>query len=79
MTSSGSEPRQVALLRLDHMHDRRGYSKTIRRWARDLGLGGRLLFCSGRILILLEGPAEAVRQYLVLQRTQIVDVDSRGR
>jgi hypothetical protein len=71
------------LLRLHHMHDRSGYSRTIRRWALALGLTGRLLFCGGSssplILILLEGPAEALRQYLVRQRTQIVDVDSKGR
>ena len=86
--SSNSERQQqqqheVMLLRLHHMHDRSGYSKTIRRWALALGLTGRLLFCgtssSPLILILLEGPAEGLRQYLVRQRTQNVDVDSKGR
>lgn len=38
---------QLALLRLDHMHARAAYSRTLRRWAGELGLGGRLLFCSG--------------------------------
>jgi hypothetical protein len=74
---------EVMLLRLHHMHDRSGHCKTIRRWALALGLAGRLLFCGGSssplILILLEGPAEGLRQYLVRQRTQLVDVDSRGR
>ncbi|KAL4441893.1 hypothetical protein ABPG77_003809 [Micractinium sp. CCAP 211/92] len=38
---------RLALLRLDHMHARAAYSRTLRRWAGELGLGGRLLFCSG--------------------------------
>lgn len=95
---------QLALLRLDHMHDRASYSRTIKRWARELGLGGRLLFCSGGsgsngsgesggvtagtrassasppiILIVLEGEEAGVKEYLVRQRTRVVDVDSKGR
>ena len=98
--------RTMALLKLDHMHDRASYSRTIRRWAAELGLGGRLAFCgggggggtkpggsggggggggansggaSGIILILLEGGAAGVQEYLLRQRTQLMDVDSRGR
>lgn len=87
---------QLALLHLDHMHARTAYSRTLRRWAGELGLGGRLLFCSGGggsmgavgsggaggapiILILLEGTAEDLREFVVRLRTRNVDVDSKGR
>lgn len=83
---------QLALLRLDHMHARAAYSRTLRRWAGELGLGGRLLFSSGGgrglagaagaapiILILLEGSAGDVKEFVVRLRTRNVDVDSKGR
>jgi hypothetical protein len=86
----------LALLRLDHMRNSTAYSRTVRRWAAELGLTGRLLFCSGSkpgggsaggsssggstiILILLVGREEAINEYLVRQRTRVVDVDSKGR
>lgn len=79
------EQEQVLLLRLDHMRDRPGYSRTLRRWARELGLAGRLLFCGGGrcsrglILVLLEGPAGGAREFQKRLRTCNVDVDSAGR
>eukprot|EP00887_Chlorella_sp_A99_P003627 scaffold7.g3627.t1 len=81
--SGDEQGTHVALLRLDHMRDRAGYSRLIRGWAGELGLSGRLLFLgsggSAVILLLLEGPAAALREYLVRHRTQNVDVDSKGR
>jgi hypothetical protein len=34
----------AALLQLDHMRDRAGYTKTVKRWCTQLGLTGRLIF-----------------------------------
>ncbi len=40
---------------------------------------GRLIFQGNLILILLEGEAPALKDYLVRHRTESVDVDSHGR
>eukprot|EP00887_Chlorella_sp_A99_P003615 scaffold7.g3615.t1 len=81
--SGDEQGTNVALLPLDHMRDRAGYSRLIRSWAGELGLSGRLLFLGSGggavVLLLLEGPAAALREYLVRHRTQNVDVDSKGR
>lgn len=73
--------RQLALLKLDHMHSRGSYSRLIRRWACELGLSGRLLFCGSSpiILILLLGAAGDIKEFLLRMRTRNVDVDSKGR
>lgn len=73
--------RQLALLKLDHMHSRGSYSRLIRRWAGELGLVGRLLFCgtSPIIHILLLGAAGDIKEFLLRMRTRNVDVDSKGR
>ncbi|GIM07136.1 hypothetical protein Vretimale_11353 [Volvox reticuliferus] len=80
-TSRGSQndELQVLLLRLDHMHNRALYGRTIGSWVRELRLTGRLIFQGNLILILLEGDGLALREYLVRHRTESVDVDSRGR
>lgn len=67
------------LLRVDHMHARQRYCKTILSWCNELGLKGRLLFQGRFILILLEGRASDVQEYLTRHRTRPVDVDSAGR
>ncbi len=74
-------PQQLCLLKLDHMHSRGSYSRLIRRWAAELGLGGRLLFCGSSpiILILLGGAADGLKEFLLRMRTRNVDVDSKGR
>ncbi|GBF91362.1 hypothetical protein Rsub_04102 [Raphidocelis subcapitata] len=79
--SGGEEDvaRRRVLLRLDHIRNRPLYTKTIRRWVKELGLSGRLLFCRGLILIALEGGGGAVSTYLRRARTELVDVDSGGR
>ena len=46
--AAAQQQQQLAVLRLDHMHAGAAYSRTLKGWARDLGLGGRLLFCGGR-------------------------------
>nr|KAF6304956.1 RWD domain containing 3 [Pipistrellus kuhlii] len=69
----------TALVRLDHMRAKASYTRTLRHWASALGLAGRLLFAGRVILLLLQGPRDRVKEFLVLQRTSKVDVDSSGR
>jgi len=69
----------TCLLHLDHMRSRGPYIKLIRRWVHDLDLTGALMFGSKFILILLQGQASAVKEYIVRNRSTKVDVDSRGR
>ncbi|GLC33535.1 hypothetical protein PLESTM_000082000 [Pleodorina starrii] len=78
-SSSEEDLHEVLLIRLDHMHNRALYGRTIGSWIRELRLTGRLIFQGGLILILLEGDGDALREYLVRHRTESVDVDSRGR
>eukprot|EP00198_Chlamydomonas_reinhardtii_P012318 XP_001701655.1 predicted protein [Chlamydomonas reinhardtii] len=73
-------PRLVLLVKLDHMHNRGMYCRTLAAWVKELGLTGRLVFGpSGLLLELLTGPPARLRAYLVRHRTEAVDVDSRGR
>ncbi|RXG56344.1 RWD domain-containing protein 3 [Armadillidium vulgare] len=67
------------ILRLDHMRDRSHYFKLILSWTRELNLVGRLFFCQKLILILLQGTKEDIKKYICRNRTQIVDVDAKGR
>lgn len=72
-------PLALALLRLDHMRNKGAYTRTIKAWAKELGLTGRLVFQGLLILIVLEGESSDVAQYILRQRTQVVDLDSHGR
>ncbi|OCT85135.1 hypothetical protein XELAEV_18023301mg [Xenopus laevis] len=67
------------LLRLDHMRAKSKYVKTVEKWTNDLKLCGRLMFLGKIILILLQGDKQSTRDYLVLQKTCKVDVDSSGK
>ncbi|XP_004635754.1 RWD domain-containing protein 3 [Octodon degus] len=69
----------VTLLHLDHMRARTKYIKTVEKWASDLRLTGRLMFLGKIILILLQGDRNSIKEYLVLQKTSKVDVDSNGK
>ncbi|RUS87410.1 hypothetical protein EGW08_004864 [Elysia chlorotica] len=69
----------TTLLHLDHMRSKPSYIKLIKKWAGELSLVGRLLFCQRVILILLQGESRDVKEYIVRNRTTNVDVDSRGR
>lgn len=69
----------TALVHVDHMRAKTSYTRILRQWASALGLAGRLLFAGRVILLLLQGPRDRVKEYLVLQRTSKVDVDSSGR
>jgi len=71
------EDEKMILLMLDHMRDRQRYVRTIRKWAKNLDLTGRILFYR-HILIILEGNDSNLKQYIQLQRTHKVDVNSKG-
>ncbi|KAM4641676.1 RWD domain-containing protein 3 [Discoglossus pictus] len=67
------------LLHLDHMRAKSKYVKTVEKWTADLTLCGRLMFMDKIILILLQGPRSSIREYLVMQKTCKVDIDSSGK
>ncbi|XP_066209264.1 RWD domain-containing protein 3 isoform X1 [Saccopteryx leptura] len=78
-SGSGDEGPWLALLHLDHMRAKTRYVRAVRQWASALGLTGRLLFAGKVILILLQGLRDSIKEYLVLQKTSKVDVDSSGQ
>ncbi|NXR28864.1 RWDD3 protein, partial [Cinclus mexicanus] len=69
----------MLLLHLDHMRAKAKYVKTVEKWASDLRLTGRLMFVGKIILILLQGDRSSIKEYLILQKTSKVDVDSSGK
>ncbi|NXF97205.1 RWDD3 protein, partial [Eubucco bourcierii] len=69
----------MLLLHLDHMRAKTKYVRTVEKWASDLGLTGRLMFMGKIILILLQGDRNNIKEYLILQKTSKVDVDSSGK
>uniref|UniRef100_A0A4W3H5T2 RWD domain-containing protein 3 n=1 Tax=Callorhinchus milii TaxID=7868 RepID=A0A4W3H5T2_CALMI len=69
----------TSLLQLDHMRAKVKYIKSIEKWTSDLGLTGRLIFMDKLIFILLQGERDDIKNYLVLQKTCKVDVDSSGK
>ncbi|XP_076976294.1 RWD domain-containing protein 3 isoform X2 [Tamandua tetradactyla] len=69
----------ITLLHLDHMRAKTKYIKTVQKWASDLRLTGRLMFMGKIILILLQGDRNNIKEYLILQKTSKVDVDSSGK
>ncbi|TRY87550.1 hypothetical protein DNTS_007100 [Danionella cerebrum] len=73
-----TEETWIALLRLDHMRSKAKYIKMVEKWVSELGLTGRL-FTGKLILILLHGIKENIKQYIQLQKTVKVDVDSSGK
>ncbi|KAF7700278.1 RWD domain-containing protein 3 [Silurus meridionalis] len=73
-----AEDTWMALLHLDHMRSKAKYIKLIEKWTSELGLVGRL-FVGRPILILLQGTKESIKEYIHLQRTVKVDVDSSGK
>ncbi|KAK6484204.1 RWD domain-containing protein 3-like isoform X1 [Huso huso] len=69
---------RTALLQVDHMRAKTKYKKIIEKWTSQLGLTGRL-FIGKLILILLQGERKSIKDYLLLQKTSKVDVDSNGK
>ncbi|KAJ1171795.1 hypothetical protein NDU88_003653 [Pleurodeles waltl] len=69
----------TVLLQLDHMRSKSKYVRTVEKWASDLSLTGRLMFMGKLILIFLQGEKDRIKEYMVLQKTSKVDVDSCGK
>uniref|UniRef100_A0A8C3YG84 RWD domain-containing protein 3 n=1 Tax=Catagonus wagneri TaxID=51154 RepID=A0A8C3YG84_9CETA len=69
----------ITLLHLDHMRAKTKYVRTVEKWASELRLTGRLMFLGKVILILLQGDRNNIKEYLILQKTSKVDVDSSGK
>ncbi|ELK30704.1 RWD domain-containing protein 3, partial [Myotis davidii] len=79
VSATEAEGPWMTLLHLDHMRAKARYVRTVRQWAAALGLTGRLMFMGRVILLLLQGHRDRVKEYLVLQKTSRVDVDSSGK
>ncbi|XP_029474148.1 RWD domain-containing protein 3 isoform X2 [Rhinatrema bivittatum] len=69
----------MVLLHLDHMRAKVKYVRTVEKWTSDLELTGRLMFMGKMILILLQGNRKNIKDYLIIQKTSKVDVDSCGK
>lgn len=70
----------VSVTQLDHIRDKRGYVKTLSKWAKQLDLCGKLLLGCPRILLVLWGRVEDdLKQFHLRHRTTLIDVDSSGK
>ncbi|XP_054837459.1 RWD domain-containing protein 3 [Eublepharis macularius] len=69
----------TVLLHLDHMRAKGKYVKTVEKWCADLRLTGRLMFMGKMIFILLQGGQSSIKEYMILQKTSKIDVDSSGK
>ncbi|XP_058515361.1 RWD domain-containing protein 3 isoform X2 [Ochotona princeps] len=78
-STTGDDRLWMTLLHLDHMRAKARYIRTVEKWAADLRLTGRLMFLGKIILILLQGDRHSLKEYLILQKTSKVDVDSSGK
>ncbi|XP_062873019.1 RWD domain-containing protein 3 isoform X2 [Trichomycterus rosablanca] len=73
-----AEETWITLLHLDHMRSKARYVRLIEKWTSELDLTGRL-FMGKPTLILLQGTKKSIKEYVHLQRTVKVDVDSSGK
>ncbi|XP_071033423.1 RWD domain-containing protein 3 isoform X2 [Parasteatoda tepidariorum] len=69
----------IAVISIDHMRQRRKYSKTLQSWACELNICGILLFCQKWIYLILEGLKNDIKEFIVRHKTIPVDVDSSGK
>lgn len=84
----GSFPLVQCVVKIDHMNDSKGYMKSLKKWCEQLGLAARVFYreaasgkASGRVeavVVVLEGPDDAVSGWLTRLRSEYVDVDGRG-
>ncbi|XP_069792462.1 RWD domain-containing protein 3 [Narcine bancroftii] len=77
--TTGDDGIWMVLLKLDHMRAKGKYIRCIEKWTSNLRLTGRLMFMGKLILILLQGERKDIKDYLILEKTAKVDVDSSGR
>ena len=82
--AAAKEEEEELIVRIDHMNDHASYMRSLERWAADGGLAGVLLYDeSGKrvhgVVLVLQGGARAITAFLHRLRTELVDVDARGR
>ncbi|XP_061192583.1 RWD domain-containing protein 3-like [Saccostrea echinata] len=69
----------TAVLLLDHMRSKTRYIQTIQKWVTSLSIQGCLVFTGKLIFLVLQGHSANIKEYIKLQRSSNVDVDSRGK
>lgn len=68
----------TSILHIDHMRSKNKYCKTLEKWASELTLCGKILFCNKLIIVLLQGETENIKNFVVRLKTVSIDVDSKG-
>ena len=58
---TSADDKWTTLLHIDHMRSKTKYCKTLEKWAKELTLSGRLLFCRRLILLLLQGSLHNIK------------------
>lgn len=76
----------ISLYTLDHIRDRKKYAKSLKQMTKSTSVSGVLMILArsvstskAKIVLLVEGNQENLKDYEKLHRTQNVDVDSYGR
>ncbi|XP_045188819.2 RWD domain-containing protein 3-like isoform X2 [Mercenaria mercenaria] len=75
---SNSDKIWTTILHIDHMRSKNKYCKTLEKWASELTLCGKILFCNKLIIVLLQGDIQNIKDFIVRLKTVSVDVDSKG-
>ena len=78
LKSLDSEKRTTCLLQLDHMRSKSRYIKHLQSFAKELNVGGYLIFVKRFIFLILHGNLSSVNEFMVKLKCQKVDVDSSG-
>jgi len=76
--------REEIVIVIDHMNDAPAYMRTLERWASELVCAGLLLYSdAGRrvsgVMLVMQGEAGALTAFLQRLRSEMVDVDAKGR
>ena len=74
-----------AVLTIDHMNDRAGYTRLLAKWTQQLGLGGRMFYAVGggrqarQVVLVLHGLKDGLKAFVQRLRTENVDVNRAGK
>ena len=75
-----SEHQSVCIARIDHMRNEVKYFKTLRSWASELEICGKIVNAGlHAIYVILVGSTNRLSEFLRRWKTQNVDVDSQGK
>lgn len=69
----------AALLKIDHIRSRSRYLKFMKNTSQNLQIGLELIYYQTQIFVIVFGLSLYVKEYIKLQRTSLVDVDSSGK